>query len=1370
LKKQWVLSAAVLLLVSLSLALPGYAKVVYVRTDGNDANDGSTWELAKKTVQAGLDAASGGTSDEVWVAAGTYVERITLKLGVKLYGGFAGSETSLDQRPAFPRPAHDPNETVLDGAQAGSVVTSPTGATATTRIDGFTIRNGKASKGGGIYCSSSSPTISNNTISANSGGGIYCSYSSPTISNNTISANSATGFGGGICCFNSSPTISDNTISASSATSSGGGIYCSKGSPTISNNTISGNGATYSGGGIDCSYSSPTISNNTISGNRADSDGGGICCSYSSPAISNNTISGNRATRHGGGISCSNSSPTISSNTVSGNSATYDGGGIYCYNSSPAISNNTISANGAGEGGGIYCEGSSPTISNNVVAFNSSGLYRSGGTPTLWNNCVYNPDGYNYSGLSPGTGDISADPKLADLRYGNVHIQTDSPCRDAGDNSIVQSGWTDMDGQARIQPAGGTVDIGADESDGTTWPTGPYVIVRVSPGGNDANDGSSWAFAKRSVQAGIDAASEQGGEVWVASGTYNERIVLRPYAYVYGGFAGRESTRDERDWVLNRTILDGNAGGSVVTAVGHRVSAIDGFTIRNGAGGIYCKYSSPAISNNIITGNSGRGIDCRYSSSTISSNTISANGRGISCSNSSPTISNNTISGNSANYGGGIYCYNSSPTISNNIVAFNSSGLYRSGGTPTLWNNCVYNPDGYNYSGLSPGTGDISADPELADSRYGNLHIQPDSPCRDAGDNSAVQPGWKDMDGQDRIQPAGGTVDIGADESDGTTWPTGPYVIVRVSPDGNDANDGSSWALAKRSVQAGMDAASEEGGEVWVASGTYNERIVLRPYAYVYGGFAGSESVRDERDWVLNRTILDGNAGGSVVTATGVGYRLSAIDGFTIRNGAASDYGGGVYCSWSSPTISNNTISANMAGYYGGGVYCAWCSPAISNNTISGNRAESYGGGGGGIECWYCSPTISSNTISDNTADHGGGIDCYHSSSPMISNNTISGNSTTYDGGGINCSYSSPAISNNTISANSASKAGGIFCSDSSPTISNNTLSANSASDGGGIYFQGSSSPTVCNNIVAFNSSGLHNYGGAPVVLRNNCVYNPDGYNYSRLSPGTGDISADPMFVDRPGGDYHLRVVSPCINAGWNDAPGLPSIDTDGEGRICLGTVDIGADEFWPAALNIADGKKQADGGTFGCAAAVVSAVFEDCLYTEANDRSSGMRVEKPGHALAVGMRADVWGVVRTNADGERYIEASAAVQNGAGTVEPVGMTNKTLGGTDWNYDPVTGAGQRGVEDGVGLNNIGLLARTTGVVTAAGDDFFYIDDGTHARDASVFNGVRVRCDSLTKPEAGQHVFVTSISTIKNIGGRFFRSIRPRVQTDIQILQ
>ena len=84
----------------------------------------------------------------------------------------------------------------------------------------------------------------------------------------------------------------------------------------------------------------------------------------------------------------------------------------------------------------------------------------------------------------------------------------------------------DIDAQARI--LGSHVDIGADESDGTLRPAGPYTVVRVRPGGNDAQNGSSWALAKRTVQAGINAASLLGGEVWVQAGTYGERITLPP--------------------------------------------------------------------------------------------------------------------------------------------------------------------------------------------------------------------------------------------------------------------------------------------------------------------------------------------------------------------------------------------------------------------------------------------------------------------------------------------------------------------------------------------------------------------------------------------------------------------------------------------------------------------------------------------------------------------------------------------------------------------------------------------------------------------------------------------------------------------------
>jgi hypothetical protein len=341
--------------------------------------------------------------------------------------------------------------------------------------------------------------------------------------------------------------------------------------------------------------------------------------------------------------------------------------------------------------------------------------------------------------------------------------------------------------------------------------------------------------------------------------------------------------------------------------------------------------------------------------------------------------------------------------VSNNILAFNSTGIYVTGTAPVLRNNCLYNPFGSNYTGVTAGVGDIQADPMLVDPANANYHICADSPCREAGYNAAVQSNSIDIDGQPRIQPSEGTVDIGADESDGTAWQQVQNVsLVRVKPDGNDAYNGSTWSLAKRTVQAAINAAITNATlyqrrEVWVAGDSnhpYIERITLSGIVEVYGGFAGTESVREQRDWNTNTTILDGNQAGKVVTCSAD----ATIDGFTIRNGRSTT-GGAIYCSQSSPKISHNIIRDNLAnkstvGGVGGGIYSQNGSPIISNNVICANVAEAYSsqrpGAGAGIYSYNGSPVITNNTITGNNSALGAGIYCTNTT--QICNNIIAFN------------------------------------------------------------------------------------------------------------------------------------------------------------------------------------------------------------------------------------------------------------------------------------------------------------------------------------------------------------------------------------------
>ena len=94
----------------------------------------------------------------------------------------------------------------------------------------------------------------------------------------------------------------------------------------------------------------------------------------------------------------------------------------------------------------------------------------------------------------------------------------------------------------------------------------------------------------------------------------------------------------------------------------------------------------------------------------------------------------------------------------------------------------------------------------------------------------------------------------------------------------------------------------------------------------------------------------------------------------------------------------------------------------------------------------------------------------------------------------------------------------------------------------------------------------------------------------------------------------------------------------------------------------VTDVKQVRDGCQVSLTEAIVSAAWDNSFYLESDNRISGIRVEKTAHGLtANNARANVAGTLRTNSDGERYIEASSAVNFETGSVKPLFMIERSL-------------------------------------------------------------------------------------------------------------
>jgi hypothetical protein len=300
---------------------------LYVDGSVSESGDGASWATAFKRIQEGIDAASSG--DTVIVAQETYLENILFK----------GKNIVL--RSTDPLDASVVAGTIIDGNESGSVVTFSGSEAATCVLSGFTIRNGKADYGAGIF------------------GGFSQNAPKAAIKNNVITGNSANANGGAVYWCDG--TIEDNRILGNSAQNGAGLSGCAG---TIQNNLIVNNRCLGWGGGVH--WCSGTIQNNLIAGNSAGQAGGMYSCNNT---IQNNVIVGNSA-GYGGGLN--HCGATVRNNAIIGNSAEWAGGGL-C-DCGGKIANNTIVANAAtsdsGSGGGLWlCSG---TIVNCIIWDNTA--------------------------------------------------------------------------------------------------------------------------------------------------------------------------------------------------------------------------------------------------------------------------------------------------------------------------------------------------------------------------------------------------------------------------------------------------------------------------------------------------------------------------------------------------------------------------------------------------------------------------------------------------------------------------------------------------------------------------------------------------------------------------------------------------------------------------------------------------------------------------------------------------------------------------------------------------------------------------------------------------------------------------------------
>lgn len=670
------------------------SKIYYVSSQATDTGDGSSWANAT-TLTTALDKAVAG--DQIWVQGfetltgnNLYVapkEGFAVKSGVQLYGGFAGTESRLSQRVTLGKPYQLKYRSVLSGdiqkndtvdsvdlifpangtrsdnaTHVLSVNLDPTQAsgnnnTYPTVINGFSIGNGQAAgtgdagKGGGIY-----------VYGDNSKGGVFRIERCFLISNYATQggavyvSSEVQNVNNGESLINQCVIYNNAAGDRAAVENQAGGIYLA-GKATVVNTSIFNNG----NGGVRLSPESKVV-NVTIARNTG--AGVDLTTASNSTNVYNSIIWGNTS------LSAEHQ-PTFQNSAYHEVTADDKNSNVYV-----AKENRDAAA------GPMF---DAPSVK---TSYDRDFNWRESAYP-LWS--------WN-------------------VLEGSVMI-------DKGGNGYYDQnvyGSEDMAGNPRI--SGDRISVGAYE-----YQYLPATRIRyVKPTATGTGDGSSWDNASGDLQKMIDDladnnVSQQAGEVWVAAGTYKPQSQLisgmnysasfrmRDGISVYGGFAGNETSKQERakgtmPWdFTNVTVLEAayyesklawtNSKWTVGSDSRHvvwfapmsgesdftRITTLDGVTVQGGyaqgntglddfktdcGGGVYMDGANAYLSNCIVrenyaTGNGG-GVylkNGRVQTSLIYNNNADADGGAVYVENRG-LVHRSMLTNNSALNGAGVYLYN----------------------------------------------------------------------------------------------------------------------------------------------------------------------------------------------------------------------------------------------------------------------------------------------------------------------------------------------------------------------------------------------------------------------------------------------------------------------------------------------------------------------------------------------------------------------------------------------------------------------------------------------------------------------------------------------------------------------------------------